>query len=160
MGLAISIFIALPIGACVGCCLGPCATNAFAATPLERRCCAFRTLLFPCLLAIGVLCLYVPLFVLCAKYDGVSVSTAMTEGACWSTGGAAPYSGLGAAAGVVTGIGLTGCAWLLFALLRGGRKSQGHDLQVVDVERGSDGMVGESNGEQVSADDNAAIIVT
>ena len=57
--------------------------------------------------------------VLCAKYDGVSLSTAIVgEGSCWSTGGAMPYAELGMAAGATTGIGLTGCLWLIIALCR------------------------------------------
>lgn len=158
MGLAISIFIALPVGAVVGCCLGPCATKAFEASPLKRQCCSFRTLLFPSLLAIGVLGLFVPLFVLCARYDGVSVSTALTEGACWSK--QAPYTGLGFAAGIITGIGLTGCVWLLIALLRSRAADKDQSLQVVDVEQGSEAIVNDSDCEQDSNNNNTTITVS
>ena len=149
MGLAISIFLALPIGAGVGCCLGPFVTNAFASTPapVEKQWYSLRTLLFPGLLAIGLLCLYVPLFVLCARYDGVSVSTAATEGSCWSTGGTMPYNGLGVAAGLVTGTGATGCFWLIFALLRSGKKARNDG----NVENESDIFVEEA----VPFDNNA-----
>lgn len=162
MGLAISIFIALPVGAVVGCCLGPCATKAFEASPLKRQCCSFRTLLFPSLLAIGVLGLFVPLFVLCARYDGVSVSTALTEGVCWSTStaGQMPYTGLGFAAGIITGIGLTGCVWLLIALLRSRAADKDQSLQVVDVEQGSEAIVNDSDGEQDSNNNNTTITVS
>mmetsp|Transcript_31239 Transcript_31239/g.40405 ORF Transcript_31239/g.40405 Transcript_31239/m.40405 type:complete len:160 (-) Transcript_31239:260-739(-) len=159
MGLGISIFIALPVGAVVGCCLGPCATKAFEASPLKRQCCSFRTLLFPSLLAIGVLGLFVPLFVLCARYDGVSVSTALTEGACWSTGVQA-YTGLGFAAGIITGIGLTGCVWLLIALLRSRAADKDQSLQVVDVEQGSEAIVNDSDCEQDSNNNNTTITVS
>ncbi|KAL7499669.1 hypothetical protein ACHAWT_007296 [Skeletonema menzelii] len=123
MGLGISV-MALPIGACVGCTVGPIVTKAFNTPSLERKCCSFRVLLFPFILIVGAI-IYVSLFLLCAKYDGVSVSTAITgEGSCWSTGGAMPYAELGMAAGTITGIGLTGCLWLIVALCRSPAKEK------------------------------------
>ncbi len=163
MGLAISIFLALPIGACVGCCLGPCATKAFESTPLEKKFCSARNLLFPSLLVIGVIGLFVPLFVLCAQYDGVSVSTALNSGACWSTGGAMPYGGLGFAAGFITGIGLSGCLWLTIALLRSRAADKDKMAEAVDVEQGQDPepeVVATDDGEQATAADNATITVS
>eukprot|EP00986_Skeletonema_menzelii_P009395 scaffold4266_cov139-Skeletonema_menzelii.AAC.19 len=154
MGLAISL-MTLPIGACVGCTMGPCITKAFNTTPsFERKCCSIRILLFPSLLIIGLIGFYIPLFLLCAKYDGVSVSTAMTEGSCWSTGGAMPYTGLGFAAGTTVGIGVTGCLWLIVALCRSPAEEK-DQIQIlrsvavdvpVDVEQGSEAIVTDNVG--------------
>lgn len=163
MGLAISIFLALPIGLGVGCCLGPCVTKAFQTSTLERKFCSARNLLFPSLLVFGVIGLYVPLLILCANYDGVSVATAMTTGSCWSTGGNMPYNGLGVAAGIVTGIGVTGCLWLMIALLRSRAADKDKVLLAVDVEQGQDPEpepTATDGGEQTSAADNATITVS
>jgi len=73
-----------------------------------------------------------------------------------------PYTGLGFAAGIITGIGLTGCLWLLIALLRSrsADKHQNQILQVVDVEQGSEAIVNDSNGEQDSNNNNTTITVS
>lgn len=138
MGLVYSLFVGLPIGLGVGCCLGPCASRSCDTSSLERKCCSVSNkVLFPSLLAIGIIGLYVPLIVLCAKYDGESVATAMYSGACWSTGGRMPYTNLGLCAGIFTGIGLTGCLWLLIARLRGSAAAdQDQAVRFVDVEDG------------------------
>eukprot|EP00984_Skeletonema_dohrnii_P033237 scaffold29122_cov100-Skeletonema_dohrnii-CCMP3373.AAC.1 len=68
-----------------------------------------------------------------------------------------PYTGLGFAAGIITGIGLTGCVWLLIALLRSRAADKDQSLQVVDVEQGSEAIVNDSNGEQDSNNNNTTI---
>lgn len=91
------------------------------------------------------------------------MSTAMTEGSCWSTGGTMPYNGLGLAAGIVTGIGLTGCLWLMIALLRSRAADKDEVLLAADVEQGLDPepeATATDDGEQTSAAGNATITVS
>jgi len=89
------------------------------------------------------------------------VSTAMTEGSCWSTGGTMPYNGLGFLAGIVTGIGLTGCMWLMIALLRSRAANKENKLLAVDVEQGPEPVaIVTDDDEKASAAENPTITVT
>ncbi len=107
------------------------------------------------MLADHVIRLYVPLMVLCAKYAGESISTAMYTGACWSEGGPMPYTGLGLFAGLLTGIGLTGCLWLLIARLRGGAEADQDQIErFVDVEDGPETTF--TNGDEPATEANNA----
>lgn len=110
MGLAMSM-LCLPVGSLIGCCAGLC-------VHVSSYHSKWTMIAFPSMLLFGLLGLFLPLVILCSKYDETPMSQSLTEGECWSEGGRMPYSGLGVAAGIFIGIGLTGTLWSLCGCLR------------------------------------------
>eukprot|EP00566_Odontella_aurita_P022906 CAMPEP_0113557338 /NCGR_PEP_ID=MMETSP0015_2-20120614/17737_1 /TAXON_ID=2838 /ORGANISM="Odontella" /LENGTH=128 /DNA_ID=CAMNT_0000458755 /DNA_START=131 /DNA_END=517 /DNA_ORIENTATION=+ /assembly_acc=CAM_ASM_000160 len=97
MGLAASM-LSLPVGAIVGC----------LSFHVSGNWSGWRFWIFPSLLVVGLLGMFLPLTILCARYDGTSVWESLQRGECWSTGGDLSYYRLGVAAGIFIGTGLTG----------------------------------------------------
>lgn len=107
MGLCCCTMMGCPVGLCV---LGPLAATR------EGRLRGRERLLLTAsgVLALGFVCLYIPLTILCARKDEDAYALWKGDGYCWSEGNTDGYAHLGLAAGLVMGVGVTGIMYALF----------------------------------------------
>ncbi|KAL9190006.1 hypothetical protein ACHAXT_009681 [Thalassiosira profunda] len=113
MGLCCCTMISCPVGLCAGSAAAVTLGNERTALHPEGRSRRGLLVLFGGLLLAGLLFLYLPLTIMCARADKAPWVPYKGSGHCWSEG-TGTGADLGLAAGAVMGTGLSGLLCVLF----------------------------------------------